>query len=329
MSGSAGARSWRRSRTPSQRTLRDRRGDAQGRHAGGRAARARRDLGASTSPAWRTRRARRLAARRRRASTASTTRTSRSTRRRRRRARDSSSYLDEFVWYAKEELLACVIARLIGGARARRGRAPRRRSPPPGVFLQQRATRRCACRCCTSARAIPFTEGSRELFDLAGQGRIDVFFLGGAQIDGEAQHQPGARRGHGASRARSARPSCTRWCRAPSCSARSTRSARWCRRSSSSRAARQPAAPLLTGKALFSWQKDRRRFRLESVHPGIRPTRCATTPGLISIPEAGNHDGGAVGAKSLRCCGARLQRRSRPTTPISPNACGDNRQGLN
>src|SRR5439155_7185114 len=32
----------------------------------------------------------------------------------------------------------------------------------------------------------PFTEGSRELFDLAGQGRIDYFFLGGAQIDGEA-----------------------------------------------------------------------------------------------------------------------------------------------
>ena len=32
----------------------------------------------------------------------------------------------------------------------------------------------------------PFTEGSRELFDLAGQGRIDLFFLGGGQIDGEA-----------------------------------------------------------------------------------------------------------------------------------------------
>ena len=30
----------------------------------------------------------------------------------------------------------------------------------------------------------PFTEGSRELFDLAGQGRIDLFFLGGGQIDG-------------------------------------------------------------------------------------------------------------------------------------------------
>ncbi len=32
----------------------------------------------------------------------------------------------------------------------------------------------------------PFTEGSRELFDLTGQGRIDLFFLGGGQIDGDA-----------------------------------------------------------------------------------------------------------------------------------------------
>lgn len=32
----------------------------------------------------------------------------------------------------------------------------------------------------------PFTEGTRELFDLTGQGRIDLFFLGGGQIDGEA-----------------------------------------------------------------------------------------------------------------------------------------------
>ncbi|MBM3586862.1 MAG: CoA synthetase [Alphaproteobacteria bacterium] len=30
----------------------------------------------------------------------------------------------------------------------------------------------------------PFTEGTRELFDLTGQGRIDLFFLGGGQIDG-------------------------------------------------------------------------------------------------------------------------------------------------
>src|SRR4029450_4864897 len=30
-----------------------------------------------------------------------------------------------------------------------------------------------------------FTDGGRELFDCAGQGRIDVFFLSGAQIDGQ------------------------------------------------------------------------------------------------------------------------------------------------
>jgi glutaconate CoA-transferase subunit B len=38
----------------------------------------------------------------------------------------------------------------------------------------------------TRPRGNPFTEGSRELFDLAGQGRIDLFFLGGGQIDGQA-----------------------------------------------------------------------------------------------------------------------------------------------
>lgn len=32
----------------------------------------------------------------------------------------------------------------------------------------------------------PFTCGTRELFDLTGQGRIDLFFLGGGQIDGQA-----------------------------------------------------------------------------------------------------------------------------------------------
>jgi len=59
----------------------------------------------------------------------------------------------------------------------------------------------------------PFTEGSRELFDLAGQGRIDLFLLGGGQIDdqaninliGSAPGRPGPR----ASPAASAQRSCT------------------------------------------------------------------------------------------------------------------------
>jgi glutaconate CoA-transferase subunit B len=32
----------------------------------------------------------------------------------------------------------------------------------------------------------PYTDGGRELFDAAGQGRLDAFFLGGGEIDGRA-----------------------------------------------------------------------------------------------------------------------------------------------
>jgi glutaconate CoA-transferase, subunit B len=50
---------------------------------------------------------------------------------------------------------------------------------------------------------------------------------------------------------------------------------------------------LLTGKALFSWQKEKRRFRLESVHPGhtLQDVRDATgfefdgdSPSVTSAP---------------------------------------------
>jgi glutaconate CoA-transferase subunit B len=37
---------------------------------------------------------------------------------------------------------------------------------------------------------------------------------------------------------------------------------------------------LLTGKALFAWQKDRRRFRLESVHPGASPEEVRECTGF-------------------------------------------------
>ena len=52
-----------------------------------------------------------------------------------------------------------------------------------------------------SRRYNAFTDGGRELFDCAAQGRIDAFFLGGGQIDGQANlnlvgtGSPG-RRGH-------------------------------------------------------------------------------------------------------------------------------------
>ena len=116
-------------------------------------------------------------------------------------------------------------------------------------------------------RGNPFTEGSRELFDLAGQGRIDVFFLGGAQIDGEAninlvraegRRFPGS---FGSAFMYSVVKNTILF--------REEHSPRVLVPKVEFISARGDPAALVTGKALFSWQKDRRRFRLESVHqPG-------------------------------------------------------------
>jgi glutaconate CoA-transferase, subunit B len=83
-----------------------------------------------------------------------------------------------------EELLAAVIVRLIGDARhVAVGNA----SPIPATAaLTARAlgNGRPYVSLLGSRRHTFFTDGGRELFDCAGQGRVDVFFLSGGQIDG-------------------------------------------------------------------------------------------------------------------------------------------------
>jgi glutaconate CoA-transferase subunit B len=83
-----------------------------------------------------------------------------------------------------EELLADVIVRLIGDARhVAVGNA----SPIPATAaLTARAigNGRPYVSLLGSRRHTFFTDGGRELFDCAGQGRVDVFFLSGGQIDG-------------------------------------------------------------------------------------------------------------------------------------------------
>jgi glutaconate CoA-transferase subunit B len=177
--------------------------------------------------------------------------------------------------YEREELLACVLARLIGDAgHVAVGAA----SPIPATAAFLVKSRRPSLRVSLlhKRKGNPFTEGSRELFDLAGQGRIDVFFLGGAQIDGEAninlvradsRRFPGSfgsafmyftvkrtilfREEHST---RVLVPK-VEFISAPGWSAPEIA---------------RPGGPvaLLTGKALFSWQKERRRWALESAHPG-------------------------------------------------------------
>jgi glutaconate CoA-transferase subunit B len=85
-----------------------------------------------------------------------------------------------------EELLIDVLAGMLEGlAHVAVGAA----SPIPGaaaLLARERSGCRLRVSVLGSERHNPFTDGARELFDCAAQGRIDAFFLGGGQIDGAA-----------------------------------------------------------------------------------------------------------------------------------------------
>lgn len=160
-----------------------------------------------------------------------------------------------------------------------------------------------------SARHNFFTEGSAELFDCAAQGRIDAFFLGGGQIDGSGNvnlvgigaypgsevRWPGSfgsaylafliprlilfREEH------SARVLVEKvdFVSAPGISASEVY---------------RPGGPfaLLTGLALFSFDREVGRFRLESVHPGSSAEEVASRTGFAfeapaNVPTTPEPDG--------------------------------------
>jgi glutaconate CoA-transferase subunit B len=179
--------------------------------------------------------------------------------------------------HAREELLACAVARLIGEARhvAVGAASP---IPAAGALLLKQKRPGLRVSFLHRRKGNPFSEGSRELFDLAGQGRIDVFFLGGAQIDGQGsinlvradgRRFPGS---FGSAFMYAVVPKVILF--------REEHSPRvLVPRVEFVSAAGDPAA-LLTGKALFSWQRERRRFRLESVHPGFGPDEVKAATGF-------------------------------------------------
>jgi glutaconate CoA-transferase subunit B len=86
--------------------------------------------------------------------------------------------------FRDEELLADVIARLIGDSRhVAVGNA----SPIPAtaaLLAREQGNGSPYVSLLGSRKHTFWTDGGRELFDCAGQGRIDVFFLSGGQIDG-------------------------------------------------------------------------------------------------------------------------------------------------
>jgi glutaconate CoA-transferase subunit B len=86
--------------------------------------------------------------------------------------------------FRDEELLADVICRLIGDVRHVAVGAA---SPIPAtaaLLARERGGGRPYVSLLGSRAHTFFTDGARELFDCAGQGRVDVFFLSGGQIDG-------------------------------------------------------------------------------------------------------------------------------------------------
>ena len=179
--------------------------------------------------------------------------------------------------YAKEELLACVIARLLEGARhaAIGASSP---IPATGAFLYQQRNRSFRVSLQQRRAANPFTEGSRELFDLAGQGRIDTFFLGGAQIDGsaainlvraEGRRFPGS---FGSAFMYPMVPGTILF--------REEHSRRTLVPRVEFVSARGTPRALLTGKALFSWQKGSKKFLLQSFHPGEDANSIAAATGF-------------------------------------------------
>src|SRR6187397_2876908 len=101
---------------------------------------------------------------------------------------DNESYVAEQPC-RDEELLAAVVADLIGDVRhVAVGNA----SPIPATAALLARARgdelnlgRPYVSLLGSPRHTFWTDGGRELFDCAGQGRIDVFFLSGGEIDGE------------------------------------------------------------------------------------------------------------------------------------------------
>jgi glutaconate CoA-transferase subunit B len=90
------------------------------------------------------------------------------------------------VEFTRTELLIAVVARLLEGSRHVIVGAS---SPIPGsAALLARESSNGALRVTVlgSRRNNSYTDGGVETFDLAAQGRVDAFFLGGGQIDGEA-----------------------------------------------------------------------------------------------------------------------------------------------
>jgi len=162
----------------------------------------------------------------------------------------------------------------------------------------------------------PFTDGGRELFDCAGQGRIDVFFLGGAQIDGGADINLVGAGGYPkpAKRFPGSFGSALMYFVVPKVILFAPEHSRrvLVRKvdfisapGTSPPEVRRPGGPkaLVTGLCLMEFDAGSKRFRLQSVHPGHTVEEVRDLTGFdFDIPDAVAETPapGADGLKLLR-----------------------------
>jgi glutaconate CoA-transferase subunit B len=174
-------------------------------------------------------------------------------------------------------------------------------SPIPGAaaLLARAREPRLRVSILGSERHNPFTDGGKELFDCAAQGRIDAFFLGGGQIDGAANINLVGVDGYPQSRVRwpgsfgSAylyflvprvilfREEHTARVLVPKVEFISAPGA-------SPADVDRPGGPyaLVTGRCVFRFDAGRRRLRLASVHPGHTADEIAKHTGFAyDVPD--------------------------------------------
>ena len=138
-----------------------------------------------------------------------------------------------------------------------------------------------------------FTDGNRELFDCAAQGRIDAFFLGGAQIDGQANINLNAIGGYPQSKVRFPGafgssylyflvPNVYLFTMAHSSRVLVPKVDFISSPGTSAANVYRPGGPraLLTNRCVFEFDRDSRRFTLVSVHPGESPTSIRENTGF-------------------------------------------------
>lgn len=192
-------------------------------------------------------------------------------------------------------------------------------SPIPGsaaLLAQARSNGQMRVSILGSRDQNPFTDGGRELFDCAGQGRIDAFFLSGGQIDGAAninlvgtgdiatypQHKQRFPGSFGSAylyfvvpRVILFREEHTRrtlvetvdFISAPGTSAPEVY---------------RPGGPyaLVTSRCVFGFDKQRARFTLQSLHPGVTVAEIVASTGFgfdqpAHVPETPAPDTAILG----------------------------------